>query len=373
MNPSQSIAFLDLKAPYQELHSEIDKQIHDVLNSGWYLLGTKTLEFESAFAHYCGVKHCIGVANGLDALHLILRAYGIGPGDEVIVPSNTFIATWLAVSYAGATPVPVEPDITSHNLNPKLVEAAITPKTKAIMAVHLYGRLANIKELKSIAEKHNLRLIEDAAQAHGARNEFGRAGGLGNAAGFSFYPGKNLGAMGDGGAVTTNDSELAAKIIKLRSYGSSIKYQHDICGFNSRLDEIQAAILYAKLKVLDEWNARREKIALIYEKSLSGIPELILPSNANSNEHVWHLYVLRTHRRDALAGHLANQGISTIIHYPIPPHLSGAYSEFGYKLESFPIAEELAKTVLSLPIGPHLTEQQVAFISESIKLFFGKG
>jgi dTDP-4-amino-4,6-dideoxygalactose transaminase len=370
MKNTQNIGFLDLKAPYLELRKEIDAEISEVLKSGWYLLGDKTLKFEEAFANYCGAKHCVGVANGLDALHLILRGYNISAGDEVIVPSNTFIATWLAVSYAGATPVPVEPDINTHNLDPNLVEAAITSRTKAIIVVHLYGKLANIDVLKKIAERHKIKLIEDAAQAHGARNESGRSGALGDAAGFSFYPGKNLGALGDGGAVTTNDSELAAKIIKLRSYGSSKKYHHDLCGFNSRLDEIQAGILYRKLKVLDEWNARRAKIAQIYEKSLCDIPELILPSNTNLDEHVWHLYVIRTNRRDELANYLSNQGVSTIIHYPVPPHLSGAYSKNNVTFGKFSVAETLADTVLSLPIGPHFLPEHAYLVSSLIREFF---
>lgn len=370
MKNTQNIGFLDLKAPYLELREEIDAEISEVLKSGWYLLGDKTLKFEKAFSNYCGTKHCVGVANGLDALHLILRGYSIGVGDEVIVPSNTFIATWLAVSYAGAVPVPVEPDINTHNLDPNLVEAAITSRTKAIIAVHLYGKLANVDALKKIAEKHNIKLIEDAAQAHGARNGAGRAGALGDAAGFSFYPGKNLGALGDGGAVTTNDSELAAKIIKLRSYGSSKKYHHDLCGFNSRLDEIQAAILYRKLEVLDEWNARRANIAHIYEKSLSDIPELILPANANIGEHVWHLYVIRTNKRDELTNYLSNEGVSTIIHYPVPPHLSGAYSRDNVTFAKLNIAETLAETVLSLPIGPHFPPENAYLVSSLIRKFF---
>ena len=370
LNQGESIDFLNLRSTYNELQNQIDSAVKNVLESGFYILGQQTQAFEDSFAQYCGVKHCIGVANGLDALHLILRGYEIGSGDEVIVPSNTFIATWLAVSYAGATPVPVEPRVDTFNIDPDLVESQITPRTKAIIAVHLYGRLADMDALRAIAHKHNLKLIEDAAQAHGSQSKSGRAGSLGDAAGFSFYPGKNLGAYGDGGAITTNDSYLAEKIRKLRSYGSVIKYHHELRGYNSRLDEIQAAVLNEKLKVLDSWNARRQQLANLYSEKLTGIPHLLPPPPAQSQEHVWHLYVVRTPLREKLACYLKQKGIGTSIHYPVPPHLTDAYSYLDMKKGHLPMSEELAETVMSLPMGPHLKESEVIRVSGHIAEFF---
>ncbi len=354
-----NVPFLDLKLPYLELREELDAAYARVMNSGWYILGKEVEAFEHEFAAYCEAKHCIGVANGLDALHLIVRAYGIGPGDEVIVPSNTYIATWLAVTHAGATPVPVEPDILTYNIDPSKIEHAITPNTKAIMVVHLYGQPVDMDPINDLAAKHGLRVIEDCAQAHGARYKGRRAGTLGDAAGFSFYPGKNLGALGDGGAVTTNDHELAKRIKVLRNYGSHLKYHNVVIGFNSRLDELQAALLRVKLKKLDEWNNRRRAVAEHYLRELSSQEQLVLPYVPVWADPVWHLFVVRHAKRDALQTRLNDAGIGTMIHYPIPPHLQEAYSELGYHEGTFPIAEQMHREVLSLPMGPHLAEKQL--------------
>lgn len=360
------IPFLDLKAPHEELRAELRLAFERVLNSGWYIQGDELKLFEHEFASYCEVEQCIGVGNGLDALHLILRAYGIGSGDEVIVPANTYIATWLAASYAGATPVPVEPDVRTYNINPGLIEASITSRTKAIIVVHLYGQPADMDAINNIAKKHNLKVIEDAAQAHGARYKGRRVGSLGDAAGFSFYPGKNLGAIGDGGAVTTNDLELARKIRILGNYGSNVKYRNELKGFNSRLDELQAAFLREKLKILDKWNSRRREIASQYLERLDD-QNLILPFTPEWAEPVWHLFVVRDLKRDELQNRLAKLGINTMIHYPIPPHLQTAYAELGYLEGAFPIAECIHKEILSFPIGPHLGDQDLSEIINAIK------
>lgn len=349
-----NIPFLDLKAPHFELREKLFTAFERVLDSGWYILGDELKHFEQEFAEYCKVEHCIGVGNGLDALHLILRAYNIGAGDEVIVPSNTYIATWLAASYAGATPIAVEPDQRTYNIDSGKIEAAITPRTKAIIAVHLYGQPADMDAINAIAKKHNLKVIEDAAQAHGARYKGKRVGALGDAAGFSFYPGKNLGAIGDGGAVTTNDAKLAAKVRLLCNYGSQIKYHNEVKGYNSRLDELQAAFLREKLKVLDEWNDRRKFIASEYLNTLS-TANIVLPYVPEWADPVWHLFVVRNQQRNQLQKRLNELGISTMIHYPIPPHLQGAYTELRYTKGSFPVTESIHHEVLSLPIGPHLS------------------
>lgn len=364
-----SVPFLDLKAGYLELKSELDAASRKVLESGWYVLGEETEAFEREFARYCGAKHCIGVGNGLEALHLILRGYDIGAGDEVIVPANTYIATWLAVSYAGALPVPVEPNPHTYNIAPENIEAAITPRTRAIMPVHLYGQPADMDAVNAVARKHNLKVIEDAAQAQGARFRGKATGTLGDAAGFSFYPGKNLGAYGDAGAVTTDDDALAEKIQMLRNYGSQVKYHNEVKGYNSRLDPLQAALLRVKLRYLDEWNARRARIAGYYSEKLAQVPQLILPSVPEWAEPAWHLFVVCHPQRDDLRDFLNDKNVGTLIHYPIPPHLSGAYREINDV--QYPISERIAETILSLPIGPHLTiEQQekvIGFVSE-----FGK-
>jgi dTDP-4-amino-4,6-dideoxygalactose transaminase len=309
------------------------------------------------------------VGNGLEALHLILRAYGIGPGDEVIVPANTYIATWLAVSYAGATPVPVEPDLHTYNLDPSRVEAAISPRTRAILVVHLYGQPAEMGLLKEIAEKYHLKLIEDAAQAHGSYYCGDPAGSLADAAGWSFYPGKNLGALGDAGAITTNDPELADQVRLLRNYGSRVKYYNELKGYNSRLDPIQAAFLRAKLPVLQRWNQRRVELASRYLESLKDCSGLVLPFVPEWAGPSWHLFVVRHPDRDRFQQQLRDNGIETLIHYPVPPHLSQAYQEYGWRVGDFPITETLANTVLSLPIGPHLNQSAQEYIIETIKQY----
>ena len=363
------VPFLDVKASYLELQEAIDEKLREVLHNGWYILGRELQAFEEEFANYIGVKHCVGVGNGLDALHLILRALNIGPGDEVIVPSNTYIATWLAVSYTGAKPVPVEPDEATFNINPKLIEAAIGPKTKAIMPVHLYGQSAAMEEIAAIAQKHSLKIIEDSAQSHGATYQGKKTGSLGHAAGFSFYPGKNLGAFGDGGAVTTEDDSIANKVRMLRNYGSKTKYHNTFKGFNSRLDEIQAAVLRVKLQKIDEWNQRRKEIASTYIKHLKDIRSLVLPKIASSFDSVWHLFVVRSHKRDELQGFLTKKGVENIIHYPIPPHLSEAYQDLKIESGSLPICEKLAKSVLSLPMGPHLDSSAQQIVIDALKEF----
>lgn len=361
------VPFLELKPTYDELRVELDAAYHRVMDSGYYLLGKELEAFESEFAGYCQAKHCIAVGNGLDALHIILRAYGIGAGDEVIVPSNTFIATWLAVSYAGATPIGVEPDPNTCNLDPARIEAAITSRTKAIMPVHLYGQSADMDPINAIAKKHGLKVIEDSAQAQGARYKGRRTGSLGNAAGHSFYPGKNLGAFSDAGAVTTDDDQLADLVRTLRNYGSKKKYFHDYQGFNSRMDEIQAAFLRVKLKKLDEWNARRQAIAARYLRELAGVEAVTLPVVPNWAEPVWHLFVVRHAQRDALQQRLADRGVGTLIHYPVPAHLAGAYQDLGGKPGDFPLAETASNTVLSLPIGPHLSTAQVDQVIAAVR------
>ena len=360
------VPFLELKPTYDELRTEFDAAYRRVMDSGWYLLGQELEAFEAEFAAYCGAKFCVGVGNGLDALHLILKAYDIGIGDEVIVPTNTFIATWLAVSYAGATPVPVEPDAKTFNLDPNRIEASITRRTKAIMPVHLYGQPADMAPIMEIARRHGLKVIEDNAQTQGGRYKGQRTGSLGDAAGNSFYPGKNLGAFSDAGAVTTNDAQLAECVRTLRNYGSKKKYYNEVKGFNSRLDELQAAFLRVKLRKLDEWNKRRQTVAARYLAGLRGSLKLMLPFVPEWAEPVWHLFVVRHSKRDGLRQKLAQADIGTLIHYPVPPHLSGAYANRRWTRGTFPIAEELADTALSLPIGPHLTEEQADRVVEEI-------
>jgi dTDP-4-amino-4,6-dideoxygalactose transaminase len=352
------VPFLDLRPAYEELRAEFDAAYHRVMESGQYLLGSELEQFEAEFASYCEAKFCIGVGNGLDGLHLILRAYEIGAGDEVIVPTNTFIATWLAVSYAGAATVPVEPDLQTFNIAPKQIENAVTAKTKAIIPVHLYGQPADMDPIIAIARKHGLKVIEDNAQAQGTRYKGRRTGSLGDAAAVSFYPAKNIAAFGDAGAVTTNDAEVADRVRTLRNYGSKQKYENQCQGYNSRLDELQAAFLRVKLRKLDEWNERRRAVAARYLNELSGVG-LKLPCVPEWAEPVWHLFAVRHRQRDKLQAALSGAGIGTLIHYPIPPHLSAAYADAGWKAGDFPVAEEIAKTELSLPMGPHLgTEEQ---------------
>jgi dTDP-4-amino-4,6-dideoxygalactose transaminase len=356
MPESRRIPFLDLRSAHAELAQEIEGALHRVAASGWYILGPELDAFESEFARYLGVAHCVGVANGLDALYLSLRAMGLGPGDEVIVPSNTYIATWLAATRTGATVVPVEPEERTFNLDPARVERAITARTRVILPVHLYGQPADMEPLNRVARTHRLRVLEDAAQAHGADRRGRRAGGLGDIAAWSFYPTKNLGALGDGGAVTTNDPELAQRVRLLRNYGSRRKYVNEVAGENSRLDEMQAAVLRVKLRYLDEWNRRRRAAAQRYQQLLGeAVDTPFVPAGADP---VWHLYVIRVASRDALMGDLAGAGIDALIHYPIPPHLQAAYAHLGYAPGAFPIAEAMARDVLSLPLSPHIAAEE---------------
>jgi dTDP-4-amino-4,6-dideoxygalactose transaminase len=363
------IPFLDLQATYRALQAELDAAYRRVMEVGWYILGAEVDAFEEEFASYCGVEHCVTVGNGLDALHLILRACDIGPGDEVIVPSFTFIATWLAVSASGAVPVAVEVDERTYNLDPACVEEALTPRTRAILPVHLYGQPADMDALTTLARRHGLRVIEDAAQAHGARYKGRRAGSLGDAAAFSFYPAKNLGAYGDGGAVTTNDSQLAGRLRLLRNYGSLRKYIHECRGVNSRLDELQAAFLRVRLRHLDDWNERRRCLAAAYQRGLQSVPGLIAPSVPDWAEPVWHLFVIRHRHRDELQRYLAQAGIGSHIHYPVPPHRSDAYRDCVWQGKGLGRTEVLACEVLSLPMSPHLSDSVADTTAEVLYRF----
>ncbi len=357
------IQFLDIKNINLAIEAELKDAFNRVLQSGWFVHGQEVSEFESEFAQYCGVLGAVGVSNGLDALHLILRGYDIGPGDEVIVPSNTFIATWLAVTYCGATPIPVEPNIDTFNIDPNRIEAAITERTKAIIAVHLYGQPADMDPIMAIGKKYSLKVIEDAAQAHGASYRGRKAGALADSAAFSFYPGKNLGALGDGGAITSNDTDLIAKVRMLSNYGSKTKYKHEVLGFNARLDEIQAAFLRVKLRYLDAHTETRRQVAKIYSSELRNV---IVPSVLNETNPVWHLYIIRTKQRDQLLHRLKELGVIALIHYPVAPHLQGAYAELGHKEGDFPISELIHDEVLSLPMGPTLTAGDIQKVLKSV-------
>ena len=363
------IRFLDLHKINERFRMEMDAAAKRVLDSGWYLLGKEDVAFESEFAAYCGVRHAIGCANGLDALKLVIRAMGIGPGDEVIAPANTYIASLIAISANGATPVLVEPDIGTYLIDPAKIAAEITPRTKAIMVVHLYGRVCAMEAINAIAKKHGLKVIEDCAQAHGAYCGARRAGNLGDAAGFSFYPGKNLGCLGDGGAVTTNDDELAKKIRALRNYGSDVKYHFPYRGTNSRLDEIQAAWLRVKLPHLDADNSRRAEIAARYCREITN-PRITLPAAPDGDRrlsNVWHVFPVRTERRDAFQAYLAEKGIQTVIHYPNPPHRQPAYTEWhGFSL---PITEKVHETIISLPISPVMGESEIREVIAAVNAF----
>lgn len=360
------VPFLDLGLINAQHKDDLRSAYDRVMESGWYIKGPEVSAFESEFAAYCGANYAIGVGNGLDALHLILKAYGIGLGDEVIAPSNTFIATWLAITHVGATVVPVEPDPATHNLDIRKLAAAITPKTRAIIAVHLYGQPADMEAINVIARQHGLKVIEDAAQAHGATYAGRRVGTLADAAAFSFYPGKNLGALGDGGAVVTNDATLADRVRELANYGSSAKYRHDALGYNTRLDELQAAFLRVKLRTLDEANAIRQAQALRYSANLIDA-SVVLPVIIEEAVSVWHLFVVRSTRRAGLIDYLSAHDIATLIHYPIAPAFSGAYS--GMPIDTSLVAKQLSAEVLSLPIGPHLNEAQIDFVSEKVCAF----
>lgn len=358
--------FLDLRAGYLELQEELEAAARRVLDSGWYILGEEVEAFEREWATYCGVEHCVAVGNGLDSLHLALLAMDVGPGDEVIVPSFTFVATWLAVSHTGATPVPVEPDLGTFNVNPEKVEEKITRRTKVILPVHLFGLPADMDPILKIARKYDLRVLEDAAQAHGARYSGLCAGSLGCAAGWSFYPGKNLGAFGDGGAITTNDERLADRIRLLRNYGSKNKYQNECRGFNSRLDEIQAALLRVKLGHLDDWNARRCRVAATYTEFFSDVSEITIQAVPAWANPAWHCFVIRHPRRDEMQKALENAGVGTLVHYPIPPNRSEAYAEQAVGRGDTPITDELAASVLSLPMGPHLSSGTEDIVHETV-------
>lgn len=360
------VPFLDLRSIQLSQREELAAAFARVLDSGWYILGQEVQAFEQEYARYCGAAHCVGVANGLDALTLVLRAMGVGPGDEVIVPSNTYIATWLAVSHVGATPVPVEPDERTCNLDPARIEAAITPRTRVIAPVHLYGQAADMEPILAIARCHGLKVLEDGAQAHGARYQGRRLGAHGDAVAWSFYPGKNLGALGDGGAVTTSDAALAERLRTLRNYGSKQKYHNEEIGYNSRLDELQAALLRAKLPALDAANARRAEIAKHYLDGLQGLP-LVLPFVPEGHEPVWHLFVVRHEKRDALAARLAEEGVATMIHYPVPPHLQPAYASMGLKAGALPVSEAIHAQVLSLPMGPTQTDAQTEQVIAAVR------
>jgi dTDP-4-amino-4,6-dideoxygalactose transaminase len=363
-----NVPFLELRSAADELAQELDEAARRVIASGWYVLGPEVEAFESAFASAVGSAACVGVGNGLEALTLSLLAMDVGAGDEVIVPSNTYIATWLAVTHAGATIVPVEPDPRTFNLDPDRIEAAITRRTRVILPVHLYGQPADMRAIRDVAVRHGLRILEDCAQASGARVEGRVVGALGDVGAWSFYPTKNLGALGDAGAITTDDPVLAERIRVLRNYGSSTKYVNDGVGYNSRLDELQAAMLRVKLPHLGDWNARRAVIAARYGAGIRSryVTLPIVPSWA---EPVWHLYVVRTAHRAALQAALGQAGIGTMVHYPIPPHLQGAYAPLGYGRGAFPISEALHDEVLSLPIGPHLTLEQADLVIEAVNAF----
>lgn len=362
------IPFLDLKQINLGFAQEFHKKLDEILTSGRLILGGEVEAFEKEFSSFCNSTYCVGVANGLDALHLTLAAWGIGEGDEVLVPSNTYIATWLAVSNTGARPIPVEPDLATYNIDPLKIEASITKNTKAIIPVHLYGQPANMSAINQIATKYNLKVLEDSAQAHGALYERKMAGSLGDASGFSFYPGKNLGALGDAGCITTSDPDLAEKLIYLRNYGSKVKYHNEFQGLNSRLDEVQAGFLRIKLIRLTQDNLQRSKIAQFYSEALENLSDITIPHIVSNTTSCWHLYVIRHKNRDQLQDELKKLGIETLIHYPIPPHLQPAYKNLGYSRGDFPIAELIHDQVLSLPIGPTLTNEQAATVVDKVRM-----
>mgnify|MGYP000609054539 CR=1 FL=1 len=361
------IPFLDLKEINKRQQAELVNALQRVLDSGWWILGQETELFEEEYSRFCGAEYCVGVGNGLEAMHLVLRAWGIGPGDEVLVPSNTYIATWLAVSETGAHPVPIEPDLNTYNMDPNRIEAAITSRTKAIIPVHLYGQAALMGPIIEIAKRRGLKVLEDAAQAHGARFGGRRVGSLGDAAAFSFYPGKNLGALGDAGAITTSDLDLVQRLRSLRNYGSHRKYHNEVRGYNSRLDELQSAFLRVKLPLLDDDNARRVHLANIYLDRLKGCKGLVLPRTEDACTHVWHVFVVRHEARDLLQKKLAAQGVGTMIHYPVPPHLQPAYAELGLGEGALSISEQIHREVLSLPLGPTLAEDDVIAACDKLR------
>lgn len=362
------IPFLDVGAAVEEIRPDLDAAISRVLSSGWFVLGAELESFEREFAAFTGATQCVGVGNGLDAIELALRALGVGPGDEVIVPSNTFIATWLGVTRTGARVIPVEPDVSTYNIDPDRVDAAITPRTRAIVAVHLYGQPASMAPLREIASRRGVGLVEDAAQAHGASYDGIPVGSLGDVAAWSFYPAKNLGALGDGGAVTTDDEAIADRVRVLRNYGSRVKYIHETRGVNSRLDEIQAAVLRVKLRHLPEWNSRRKRVASAYMAGLAEA-EITLPKGELRAEPAWHLFVVLSPDRDRLQQHMTAAGVETLIHYPVPPHRQSAYRELGHGEGAFPVAERIHRECLSLPIGPHLSKEHTAAVLAAVQSF----
>jgi dTDP-4-amino-4,6-dideoxygalactose transaminase len=363
------IPFYSTAAQHAQVRAEVLAAIAAVYDRQWYILGEEVAAFEQEYAAASGTAHAVGVGNGLEALTLALRALGIGPGDEVLVPSNTYIATWLAVSHIGATPVPVEPELATSNLDPARLAAALTPHTRAIVPVHLYGQPCRMPEILAFAHQHSLSVVEDNAQAQGATFNGQLTGSFGHANATSFYPTKNLGALGDAGAITTNDADMAQQLRRLRNYGSAHKNHHETLGYNSRLDELQAAVLRVKLRYVEAWTQQRRQLASWYNQYLADVPGLQLPVVAKGAEPVWHLYVVHTTRREALGQHLAANGIGTLMHYPIPPHLQPAYAHLGLELGALPIAEQLADTCLSLPLWPGMTEAQVLRIAEVVQAF----
>lgn len=365
-----NIPFLNFEPMHSSIREEMRNCFESVYDSYWYILGKNVTDFEESYAKFSQTRYCVGVSNGLDALHLALKASGVGKGSEVIIPSNTYIATALAISYVGAKPVFVEPRLDTYNLDPELIEAAITKRTKAIIPVHLYGQSCEMIRIMEIAEKHNLIVIEDNAQSQGSTFNGKLTGSWGHINATSFYPGKNLGALGDAGAVTTDDGILAESIRKLRNYGSSKKYQHEVIGYNMRLDELQAAFLSVKLRYLNSWTRQRQEIANLYSSALGGNEDLILPQTAIGATHVYHLYVIRTQFRNELQRFLAQKGVGTMIHYPVPPHLQGAYGDLGYREGDFPIAETLSQTALSIPLWPGMTAEIQNHIITQINAFF---
>jgi dTDP-4-amino-4,6-dideoxygalactose transaminase len=368
MATDATIAAVDLRPPIQAQREELLQACAEVLDSGWLILGPQVERFEAAFAETCGTRRCVGVASGLDALELSLRALGIGAGDEVVVPSNAYFASWLAVTRAGALPVPVEPRLSTYNLDPGLIEAAVTPRTRAILPVHLYGQPCEMDAIGEIATRRGLAVVEDAAQAHGARFRGLPAGSLGDAAGWSFYPTKNLGALGDAGAVTTDRDELADDVRVRRDYGTRVRYVNEVLGCNSRLDELQAALLRVRLRRLEAENAHRRQLAAWYTEALAGSP-VTLPEVAEGAEPVWHQYVVRHPRREALRDHLQAQGIGTLVHYPVPPHLQGAYAGLGLGQGAFPLSELIHREVVSLPMGLHVGRVEVERVAAAVHDF----
>lgn len=368
-----NVPYFSFETMHGQIRDEMYQAFGEVYDSLWYILGKRVEAFEAAYAGYNRVRHCVGLSNGLDALHLSLVALGVGAGDEVVVPSNTYIATVLAVSFVGAKPVFAEPDQATYNIDPARIEAALTPRTKAIMPVHLYGQVCNMEAIMSIAGRRGIYVVEDNAQAHGATFQGRPAGSWGHINGTSFYPAKNLGALGDAGAVTTNDERLASEVRVLRNYGSQKKYFNERIGHNMRLDELQAGFLSVKLKHLDRWTTERQALAGLYNKKLAGIGDLVLPYVAHGATHVYHVYMVRTASRDALQAFLSERGIGTLIHYPLPPHLQEAYRDLGLKQGAFPIAEGIARTCLSLPLWPGMSEAQIDYVVGSIKEYYHEG